>query len=155
MRQLNRIILHSTATREGNDHLVDEIRQWHLNRGWSDIGYHYVIYRNGAIKLGRPINEIGAHTLGHNEDSIGVVYVGGMNVEGTEAKDTRTLPQKISMRLLIAYLKIRYGISEVLGHKQCSSTECPSFDVDDFNRQSKFDLLLIPTLVIAVILMKK
>ena len=155
MRTLNRIILHSTATREGNEHSVEEIRQWHLNRGWSDIGYHFVIYRNGAIKVGRPIEQIGAHTLGHNEDSIGVVYVGGMNAEGTEAKDTRTLPQKISMRLLIAYLKVRYGVREVLGHKQCSSTECPSFDVDDLNRQIKYDLLLIPAVIIIALIIRR
>ena len=141
MRLLNRIILHSTATPEGRDVTVEEIRKWHLDRGWSDIGYHYVIYRNGAIKAGRPINQQGAHTLGHNEDSIGVVYVGGVDDAGT-AKDTRTAPQRISMRLLIAYLKAKHGIKTVLGHKQCTHTECPSFDVDELNRVSKYDMLI-------------
>lgn len=90
MRPLNRIILHSTATPEGRDVTVEEIRDWHLARGWNDIGYHFVIYRNGTIKKGRDVSEQGAHTLGHNEDSIGIVYVGGTDLSGN-AKDTRTL----------------------------------------------------------------
>lgn len=151
MRPLNSIILHSTATREGYDYTVDVIREWHINRGWSDIGYHYVIYRNGAIKLGRPIEIQGAHTKGYNEDSIGIVYVGGMDAEGLEAKDTRTLAQRVSMRLLIAYLKAKHGIKDVLGHKQCSSTECPSFDVEQLNRQSRYDMLIAYGLIGALI----
>lgn len=150
MRPLNRIILHSTATPEGRDVTVEEIRNWHLDRGWADIGYHYVIYRNGAIKLGRPLSEQGAHTLGHNEDSIGVVYVGGTDKSGN-AKDTRTLQQRISMRLLIAYLKARHGIKTVLGHKQCSHTECPSFDVEELNAQSKYDIYIAYAIIGAVV----
>ena len=151
MRPLNSIILHSTATREGYDYTVDEIREWHINRGWSDIGYHYVIYRNGAIKLGRPIELAGAHTKGYNDDSIGIVYVGGIDAEGLEAKDTRTLAQRVSMRILIAYLKAKHGIKEVLGHKQCSSTECPSFDVEKLNRQSRYDMIIAYGIIGALI----
>jgi N-acetylmuramoyl-L-alanine amidase len=142
MRPLNRVILHSTATPEGRNVTVDEIRQWHLDRGWADIGYHFVIYRNGQIKLGRPIAEQGAHTLGHNEDSIGVVYVGGTDQSGN-AKDTRTPAQKISTRLLLVYLRLRYQANEVLGHKQCTHTECPSFDVDELNKQRKYDMFIL------------
>lgn len=151
MRPLNSIILHSTATREGYDYTLDDIREWHINRGWSDIGYHYVIYRNGAIKLGRPIELAGAHTKGYNDDSIGIVYVGGMDSEGLEAKDTRTLAQRVSMRILIAYLKAKHGIKEVLGHKQCSSTECPSFDVEELNRQSRYDMIIAYGIIGALI----
>lgn len=150
MRPLNKIILHSTATPEGRDVRVEEIRNWHLDRGWADIGYHFVIYRNGAIKLGRPLSEQGAHTLGHNEDSIGVVYVGGTDKSGN-AKDTRTLQQKISMRLLIAYLKAKHGIKTVLGHKQCSHTECPSFDVEVLNAQSKYDIFILYGIIAALL----
>jgi len=150
MRPLNRVILHSTATPDGRDVTVDEIRQWHLDRGWADIGYHFVIYRNGTVKLGRPIAEQGAHTLGHNEDSIGLVYVGGTDKSGN-AKDTRTPAQKISTRLLLVYLRLRYQINEVLGHKQCTHTECPSFDVDELNRQRKYDIF-IALLVIGALL---
>lgn len=150
MRPLNRIILHSTATPEGRDVTVEEIRDWHLARGWNDIGYHFVIYRNGAIKKGRDVSEQGAHTLGHNEDSIGIVYVGGTDLSGN-AKDTRTLQQRVSMRLLIAYLKAKHGIKTVLGHKQCTHTECPSFDVDELNRQSKYDIFIAYGIIAAVL----
>ena len=152
MRPLNRVILHSTATPEGRDVTVDTIRQWHIDRGWRDIGYHYVIYRNGQIKLGRPLAEQGAHAKGHNEDSIGVVYVGGTDKSGN-AKDTRTLAQKISQRLLLVYFRIRYQITEVIGHKDCGSTECPSFDVAEFNRRRRYDLFIV-ILIIAVILLR-
>lgn len=150
MRPLNSIILHSTATPEGRDVTVEEIRNWHIDRGWADIGYHFVIYRNGIIKLGRPLSEQGAHTLGHNEDSIGVVYVGGTDESGN-AKDTRTLQQKISMRLFIAYLKARHGIKTVLGHKQCTHTECPSFDVEVLNKQSKYDIYILYAIIAAIL----
>lgn len=150
MRPLDSIILHSTATPEGRNVTVDEIRQWHIERGWNDIGYHYVIYRNGAIKKGRPIEIQGAHTLGYNDNSIGVVYVGGTDESG-KAKDTRTMLQGISMRLLIAYLKAKHGIKTVLGHKQCTSTECPSFDVEELNRVSKYDLYIIYAIIAGIV----
>jgi N-acetylmuramoyl-L-alanine amidase len=78
MRDLKRIILHCTATPEGKHFDVDTIRRWHVkDRGWKDIGYHYVIYLDGSVHEGRPVDQVGAHTSGHNKDSIGIVYVGG------------------------------------------------------------------------------
>lgn len=77
MRAIHKIIIHCTATREGDDISVDTIRRWHLNRGWSDIGYHYVIDIKGNINAGRPIELMGAHTKGQNKYSIGIAYVGG------------------------------------------------------------------------------
>ena len=72
MRNLSRIIIHCSATREGQDVSVDTIRRWHEDRGWSDIGYHFVIGIDGTIHRGRDIDKIGAHTYRHNLDSIGV-----------------------------------------------------------------------------------
>ena len=62
MRHLDKIILHCSATREGQHITVDTMREWHLKRGWSDIGYHYVIYIDGSVHEGRPIEKTGAHT---------------------------------------------------------------------------------------------
>ena len=79
MRDLNRIIIHTAADgRDGgkSDTTAAEIRQWHLDRGWSDIGYHYVIRKNGGIELGRPLERIGAHVKHHNHDSIGICLSG-------------------------------------------------------------------------------
>ena len=68
MRNIDRIVLHCSATPEGKDYSVETIRDWHVNgRGWSDIGYHYVIRLDGSVELGRPIDKIGAHVKGHNK----------------------------------------------------------------------------------------
>mgnify|MGYP003331478960 FL=1 len=83
MREIKKIILHCTATREGKDYSADTIRKRHMSepRLWSDIGYHFVIRNdaNGTIERGRPVERKGAHTLGENSDSIGIAYVGGVD----------------------------------------------------------------------------
>ena len=79
MREINDIIIHCTATRRGRNHTVDQVRQWHLARGFDDIGYHYLIYTDGTLHLGRPVEQVGAHAYGHNQHSIGICYVGGLD----------------------------------------------------------------------------
>lgn len=76
-RHINRIIIHSTATPQGREVSVDDITRWHIARGFSTIGYHYLIGLDGTIDLGRSIHQIGAHAKGQNRRSIGVAYVGG------------------------------------------------------------------------------
>ena len=107
MREINRIILHCSATPEGRDIDAATIKDWHVNgNGWSDIGYHYVIKLDGDIETGRQLDKVGAHCKGHNKDSIGICYIGGMdkNMEGW--KDTRTDEQIISLHDLLVELKI-------------------------------------------------
>ena len=87
MRKINKIILHCSATPEGREHNVEDIRRWHLRRGFSDIGYHYLIHLDGTIEVGRPIEKRGAHCSGQNRNSIGICYVGGMDKEMKKAKD--------------------------------------------------------------------
>ena len=72
MREINEIIIHCTATAEGRDVTVDELRAWHKQRGFKDIGYHYVVLLDGDIVNGRPITMCGAHCQGHNANSIGI-----------------------------------------------------------------------------------
>lgn len=76
-RNIKEIIVHCSATPEGKDFTVADIKRWHLARGFSDIGYHYVIYRDGSIHVGRSENISGAHCTGHNTISIGICYIGG------------------------------------------------------------------------------
>jgi len=128
MRKINKIIVHCTATPKGREISVDEIRQWHLDRGWSDIGYHYVITLNGKLEIGRPIERVGAHTKGHNADSIGIAYVGGMSSDMSNPEDTRTREQKDRMEEFLCYLKVLYPSSKIYGHRDFSSKDCPSFD---------------------------
>ncbi len=90
-RRIDKIILHCTATPEGKDYTVDQIREWHLARDFTDVGYHYVIYRDGSIHKGRPIEKVGAHTTGQNAHSIGICLIGGCAADGKTPK-RRGLP---------------------------------------------------------------
>jgi N-acetylmuramoyl-L-alanine amidase len=128
MRKINEIIVHCSATREGQEISVDTIRQWHIKRGWSDIGYHFVIYLDGSVHEGRPLAKAGAHTIGHNAESIGVCYIGGMNKEYTKAKDTRTPAQKESLKNLLVSFKEKYKDIKIFGHRDFANKACPSFD---------------------------
>lgn len=92
MRKINEIIVHCTATQDGKNIKVEDINRWHKERGWNMIGYHYVVYLDGTIHQGRSEDQIGAHCLKHNTNSIGVVYVGGLDANG-KPKDTRTEAQ--------------------------------------------------------------
>lgn len=128
MRKINKIIVHCSATPEGRDVSLDTIKGWHVNeRGWSDIGYHFVITLDGTVHSGRPINKSGAHTLNYNSNSIGVCYVGGMNKEMKLAKDTRTEDQKDALVNLLCTLKDTYG-GIIHGHRDFANKACPSFD---------------------------
>ena len=79
MRKINWLVIHTAATRPSMDIGVKEIRQWHKAKGWSDIGYHYVIRRDGRVEKGRPESRVGAHVAGYNRDSIGICLVGGVS----------------------------------------------------------------------------
>ena len=127
-RTIRELIVHCSATPEGKDYSVDTIRQWHLQRGFSDIGYHYVIYRDGSIHIGRDESIIGAHCTGHNTNSIGVCYIGGCASDGKTPKDTRTTEQKQSLVKLLKELKTKYPQASIHGHRDFSSKACPSFD---------------------------
>lgn len=127
-RTIKEIIIHCSATPEGKDYTVDDIRRWHKQQGWSDIGYHYVIYRNGQIQNGRDVEISGAHCEGHNAHSIGVCYIGGMSKNGKTAKDTRTLAQKAALMSLLTYLKAIYPGVKIYGHRDFTYKDCPSFD---------------------------
>jgi N-acetylmuramoyl-L-alanine amidase len=129
MRKISKIIVHCSATPEGRDVKTETIKGWHVNeRGWSDIGYHWVIELDGSVNKGRDETRPGAHAKGYNSESIGVCYVGGVDAD-MNPKDTRTDKQKISLHCLIAEdLKGRYPAAEVLGHRDLSSKACPSYD---------------------------
>jgi len=126
-RSINRIIVHCTATHEGRDYTVAQIRAWHRQRGWSDIGYHYVVYRDGSIHKGRSVDIAGAHTAGYNTHSIGVVYVGGLDKFGNP-KDTRTPEQKAALVKLLSRLRQYYPQASIHGHREYANKACPCFD---------------------------
>lgn len=127
-RNIKEIIVHCSATPEGKDFTVADIKRWHLARGFSDIGYHYVIYRDGSIHTGRDESIIGAHCTGHNTNSIGVCYIGGCVSNGKTPKDTRTPQQKQSLVKLLKELKTKYPQASIHSHRDFANKACPSFD---------------------------
>lgn len=135
-RKINEIILHCSATAEGKDYTVADIRRWHVQgNGWRDIGYHYIIYRDGTIHLGRPVEEVGAHTTNHNAHSIGICYIGGCGADGKTPKDTRTPAQKEAMYTLCKVLCDTLGITKISGHRDYAAKACPSFDVQAWRKE--------------------
>ena len=129
MREINKIIVHCSATREGENFDVAEIRRWHVEgRGWSDIGYHFYIDLYGEIHKGRDIAKIGAHTKGQNRNSIGLCYCGGVEADGKTPKDTRNEEQKQALICVLRTLKAMYPNAVIHSHRDFANKACPSFD---------------------------
>lgn len=128
MRTITEIIVHCSATPEGKDYTVADIDCWHRQRGFAQIGYHYVVYRDGSVHVGRQESQIGAHCVGHNTISIGVCYIGGLTADGKHPKDTRTEAQKAALLKLLKELKAKYPRAVIHGHRDFATKACPSFD---------------------------
>ena len=129
MRQIDKIIVHCSATREGENFEVAEIRKWHVEgRGWSDIGYHFYIDLYGEIHKGRDIAKIGAHCKGHNRNSIGICYCGGVEADGKTPKDTRNQEQKEALIAVVRTLKAMYPNAVIHSHRDFANKACPSFN---------------------------
>jgi N-acetylmuramoyl-L-alanine amidase len=137
MRPIHGIIVHCTATRPNwmanstTSAKVAEVRRWHMrDRGWSDIGYHFLIDRDGTVAKGRPIEKTGAHTQGHNTGTIGISLFGGWDSAATdEFAENYTPQQDAALRKLIADLRAQYGNLTLAGHNNFASKACPGFNV--------------------------
>lgn len=119
-RAITDIIIHCTGTPEYKDITVTDLRRAHKARGFSDIGYHYVIYLDGSVHEGRNVDVIGAHCTGYNTHSIGVAYVGGMDTDGKTLTDTRNDKQKAALLSLLIDLKKLYPKAVIKGHRDYS-----------------------------------
>ena len=141
-RVITDIVVHCTASTYGRDLSAADIRKSHIKeRGWADIGYHYVVRLDGRVEPGRDVDKIGAHVTNHNSHSIGVVYVGGLDKDG-KAKDTRTELQKNALLNLLLDLRKLYPKAKISGHRDFSPDKngdgiispcewiksCPCFD---------------------------
>lgn len=129
MRNIDKIIIHCTATPEGREVTVEEVTRWHKARGFRTIGYHYLIGLDGRVHKGRPVSEIGSHCIGQNAHSIGVCYVGGLETDPRKPKDTRTAAQRKSLRELVNDLNRRFPKATIHGHREFAAKACPCFDV--------------------------
>lgn len=130
MRKISKIIIHCSATKEGRDYTVADIDRYHRARGFRKIGYHFVIYSDGSIHVGRTKNEIGTHCTGQNAISIGICYIGGLSSDG-KPKDTRTPQQRASMLSLIEQLREEFPGVTLHGHNEFANKACLCFKVPD------------------------
>ena len=111
-----RIILHHAAAVTCTP---QQVHQWHLANGWSGIGYHFFVRKDGSVYRGRPEDTVGAHAGNNNYDSIGVCF------EGSFDREEMPAAQKQAGMELVAYLKQKYGISTVQRHSDVNATGCP------------------------------
>jgi N-acetylmuramoyl-L-alanine amidase len=144
VRKINEIVVHCTATRPGwfagktAREKVAEVRRWHIeDRKWRDIGYHYLIDRDGTIEVGRPEAQAGAHVAGRNANTLGVALFGGHgSTENDLFADNFTPEQDRALRALLAQLRGRFGDIPVTGHNQYAAKACPGFSVPVWLKQA-------------------
>lgn len=130
IRSVDYIVIHCSATREDQDISAEDIRGWHLQQGWVDIGYHKVIRRDGSIEDGRPLTQPGAHARGFNHISWGICLVGGVESDGKTAESNFTHAQWESLEAEVRRMLDKAPDAEVLGHRDLPNVnkKCPSFD---------------------------
>ena len=143
MRKIDTVVVHCTATRpqwwagKSAEEKVREVRDWHVSGNrWSDIGYHYLIDRDGTVVQGRPIERAGAHAIGHNATSIGISLFGGHgSSRNDDFYDNFTIEQENALRALIQELEAKYPIHKIIGHNEVSAKACPGFQVGPWLKQ--------------------
>lgn len=145
MRKIDTVVIHCSATREGQVITAADIDRMHRQRGFDRIGYHYFIRLDGTVERGRADDAVGAHVSGHNATSIGICYAGGLDKDG-KPRDTRTQAQKAAMVRVVLGLIHKYKGAKVLGHRDLSPDKdgdgkiephewlkaCPCFDVEEW-----------------------
>lgn len=150
------IVIHCSATRPQANVGRDIIREWHLAKGWADIGYALVIRRNGLLEFGRHFDDIGAHVAGWNGSTVGLVLVGGLYGDGSEANDDfeglYTVEQGNALRNALHFLTAAYPDALIVGHRDLSPDlnhdgkitrnewlkTCPGFDVRGWCKRNGF-----------------
>lgn len=128
------LVVHCSVTPEDMDIGAKEIKMWHVQRGWLDIGYHYVIKRDGDVEKGRNDNSPGAHARGFNNKSLGICLVGGAESDRKTPEQNFTPMQYASLGRLLDTLKGDHPDAEILGHRDLPrvAKACPSFDVREW-----------------------
>ena len=142
MRKIDEVIIHCTATRPAwmagakTSEKVAEVKRWHVkDRGWSDIGYHFLIDRDGTVAKGRPVSRTGAHVKGHNTGTIGVSLFGGHGATADDLfADHFTPAQDKALRRMLKDMQSIYGPVKISGHNEYAAKGCPGFKVQEWLR---------------------
>lgn len=134
------IVVHCADTYASMDIGAKEIRKWHVeDNGWSDIGYHFVIRRDGTREIGRKIDAQGSHVKGFNSCSVGICLVGGKGDDG-KACNNFTKAQFDALWEVLQILRVHYPKAEVVGHRDLNGgKQCPSFEVSKWIQQKEND----------------
>jgi N-acetylmuramoyl-L-alanine amidase len=121
-RVIHCVVIHQSASSNPLHDNIETIRQWHLDRNFSDIGYAYFIRKNGLVEKGRDEDKIGAHVKGHNKSSLGICLSG----EGE-----KTPEQLKALEILLIDICSRHNLEkkDILAHSDLAPTLCPGFDL--------------------------
>lgn len=123
------IVVHCSASQAKTDLSAADIRRMHMQNGWMDIGYHFVIRRDGSVETGRPEGVVGSHVKGYNSESVGVCLVGGIDSKG-RGEFNYTDAQMDALKGVLKALSAIHPEAEILGHRDLDpKKECPCFDV--------------------------
>jgi len=135
LHHVDYFVVHAAATTPSMNIGVAEIREWHLARGWDDVGYHLVIRRSGVVEYGRNFSTRGAHTRGYNSKSLGICLVGGLDSEGL-AENNFTEEQFDTLEQVLKGLHVLFPLATVKGHRDFPDVtkECPCFDVEAWRK---------------------
>ena len=127
------LVVHCSASQPLRSLDANAIRRWHKEKGWSDIGYHYVIKTDGTVEDGRDLMAVGAHVAGHNAESVGICMIGGVDKNGYSTNNF-TQQQFQSLRKLLGELLKIFPEAVILGHRDFPNVkkDCPCFDVTDW-----------------------
>jgi N-acetylmuramoyl-L-alanine amidase len=139
MRPIDGIVIHCSATDSSRDIGVGEITSWHVAKGWTTCGYHFVIRRNGVLEDGRPVEVPGAHVHGHNARTLGICLVGGLDQKQCACVDFPSAyspAMDATLAKLVKRLLQRWPKATVLGHRDYPDVkkDCPCFSVRDWAR---------------------
>lgn len=130
-RNIKKIIVHCADTKVNQNFDIKDVDQWHKQRGFSMVGYHYYIKLDGTIQEGRNLEQVGAHCKGQNSDSIGICFEGGKNADGSKW-DSPLSAQLDAWHTLYQYLCLMFGNLPLKGHYEYSEKSCPNFEIDDY-----------------------
>ena len=128
MRKISMIVLHCSGVKPNVHQDISVIDVYHRKKGWNGVGYHFYVRRDGTVEVGRRLEEVGAHVVGHNRYSIGICYEGGLDSAG-EAADTRTPEQVRALRELVERMHAYFPTAVIVGHHDLNPGKpCPCFD---------------------------
>ena len=133
MGSVSKIVLHCSDSPNDRDIGRAEIDEWHKERGWKEVGYHWIVRIDGRLEKGRDESRPGAHVQGHNANTIGVVLVG---------RDSFPAYQMVPALVLVASLVVRHNLkaTDVVGHRELaplSGKTCPNTDMNHFREHLK------------------